>query len=90
MGMPALKLEFEETTVEERSTNLEPAVHHIQSDVTEMKSDIRRLDAKFDAVMASISSLAILTEKGFLKLTLWNIGLTAVLLTVLARGFHWI
>jgi outer membrane murein-binding lipoprotein Lpp len=152
MGMPALKLEFEEITVEERSTSLEPIVVHIQSDVTEMKADIRRLDgkidavdkslsaridavdkslsaridavdkslsaridavdkslsakidrvdgkldafkdstaAKFDAVNASISNLAISTEKGFSKMVLWVIGLVGVLLTVLARGFHWL
>jgi outer membrane murein-binding lipoprotein Lpp len=130
MGMPALQLEFEEIAVEERSTSLEPTVAHIQSDVTEMKADIRRLDgkidavdkslsaridavekslsakidrldgkldafkdstaAKFDAVNASISKLAISTEKGFSKMVLWVIGLVGVLLTVLARGFHWI
>ena len=49
MGMPARKLEFEEITVEDRLGKLESTVAHIQSDVTEMKGDIRRLDAKIDA-----------------------------------------
>ena len=48
MGMPALKLEFEEVTVEDRLTKLESSVERLQSDVSEMKGDIRRLDAKID------------------------------------------
>ncbi len=48
MGMPALKLAFEESTVEERLARLEANVEHIQSDVSEIKGDIRRLDDKID------------------------------------------
>ena len=49
MGKPALKLKFEEVSVEDRLGKLESTVEHIQSDVSEMKGDIRRLDAKIDA-----------------------------------------
>ena len=38
MGMPALKLEFEEVMVEERLARLESHVEHIQSDVSESKA----------------------------------------------------
>jgi peptidoglycan hydrolase CwlO-like protein len=49
MGKPALKLKFEEVSVEDRLGKLESTVEHIQSDVSDMKGDIRRLDAKIDA-----------------------------------------
>jgi predicted nucleic acid-binding Zn-ribbon protein len=112
MGMPALKLEFEEIAVEDRLGRLEVDVKHIQSDISEMKADIRRLDgkidavdkslsakidavdrslsAKIDAVKDSLAAQAVSTEKGFSKMILWVIGLVGVLLTVLARGFHWL
>jgi hypothetical protein len=50
MGMPARKFEFEEVSVEERLARLESNVEHIQSDVSEMKVDIRRLNDKFDGM----------------------------------------
>jgi chromosome segregation ATPase len=50
MGMPARKFEFEEVSVEERLGRLELNVEHIQSDVSEMKVDIRRLNDKIDGV----------------------------------------
>jgi uncharacterized coiled-coil protein SlyX len=50
MGMPARKFEFEEVPVEERLARLESNVEHIQSDVSEMKIDIRRLNDKIDGL----------------------------------------
>jgi chaperonin cofactor prefoldin len=50
MGMPARKFEFEEVSVEERLARLESNVEHIQSDVSEMKVDIRRLNDKIDGM----------------------------------------
>ena len=50
MGMPARKFEFEEISVEERLARLESSVEHIQSDVSEMKVDIRRLNDKIDGM----------------------------------------
>ena len=50
MGMPARKFEFEEVSVEERLARLQSNVEHIQSDVSEMKVDIRRLNDKFDGM----------------------------------------
>jgi predicted nucleic acid-binding Zn-ribbon protein len=99
MGMPARKLEFEEVTVEERLARLESNGEHIQSDVSEIKGDIRRLDAKvdalkdsiaakFDAVNASIAALAVSNEKSVSKLIIWAVGLIATLVT--AHSFHWL
>jgi uncharacterized coiled-coil protein SlyX len=50
MGVPARKFEFEEVSVEERLARLESNVEHIQSDVSEMKVDIRRLNDKIDSL----------------------------------------
>ncbi len=49
MAMPALMLELE-TPVEERVARLEANVEHIRSDISDMKTDIRRLNDKVDAV----------------------------------------
>jgi chromosome segregation ATPase len=49
MAMPALKLELE-IPVEERVARLEEKVEHIQSDVSEIKRDLRRLNDKVDDV----------------------------------------
>ena len=49
MAMPALKFE-PETPVEQRLARLEVSVENIQSDVTEIKTDIRRLVGGIDEV----------------------------------------
>ncbi|HWM69730.1 MAG TPA: hypothetical protein VNO35_24340 [Steroidobacteraceae bacterium] len=49
MAMPALMSELEEP-VEERVAKLEIHVEHIRSDISDMKTDIRRLNDKIDAV----------------------------------------
>jgi chromosome segregation ATPase len=58
MGMPALKLEFEEDTVEDRDrlTKFQSDVEHLQSDVSEIKGDIRLLHGKIDTVDKSLSA----------------------------------
>ena len=54
MAMPAIR--FRENVMEERIARLEVNVEHIQSDITEMKGDIRRLDTKIDAVKTSLDA----------------------------------
>jgi hypothetical protein len=56
MGMPALKLQFEEVSVEERLARLETSVENIHSNVAEMKVDIRRLNDKIDGVDQRLSA----------------------------------
>ena len=55
MAMPALKLELE-MPVEERIARLEANVEHIQTDVAEIKIDIRRLDAEIEAVAKDLTT----------------------------------
>jgi chromosome segregation ATPase len=55
MAMPALMFELE-TPLEERVARLEANVEHIQSDVSDMKIDIRRLGDKIDSVDQKLST----------------------------------
>jgi uncharacterized coiled-coil protein SlyX len=104
MGMPARKFEFEEVPVEERLARLELNVEHIQSDVSEMRVDIRRLNdridavdqkftAKFDSLKDQIAGLALTMEKSHSQLRLWAmtffISMAGGFLTFLARSLHW-
>jgi chromosome segregation ATPase len=54
MAMPALKFELE-TPLEERVGRLEANVEHIQTDVSDIKIDIRRLGDKIDRVDQKLS-----------------------------------
>jgi uncharacterized protein YlxW (UPF0749 family) len=45
-----------ETSMDEHTARLTATVEHIQSDVTEIKGDIRRLDTKIDAVRSELSA----------------------------------
>lgn len=103
MGMPALKLEPEETsvTVEERLARLESNVEHIQSDVSDVKVEIRHLSDKMDDLRDRVddlkdlvANLALATEKSLSKLSLWAIGLYiglgVGLFTFIAHAFHWL
>ncbi len=54
MGAPALKLEPEEF-VEERLARLESDVQHIQSDISDIKGHLLRVDGKIDALAKSTS-----------------------------------
>jgi hypothetical protein len=78
MAMPALMFELE-TPVEERVARLEVNVEHILSDVSDIKTDVRRLNDKIDAVdqrlsgridgvKDSVTSLALAMEKSFAAL----------------------
>jgi septation ring formation regulator EzrA len=93
MGMPARKFEFEEVPVEERLARLESNVEHIQSDVSEMKVDIRRLNDKIDAVKDSIATQSLTMEKSISRLTVWAImlyiSMAGGFLTFLGRSLHW-
>ncbi len=42
---------------EARLTRLEDRAEHLQTDVTDIKSDLRRIDVKLDAVKDSVGSL---------------------------------
>jgi uncharacterized coiled-coil protein SlyX len=50
MNMPTPKLEPRKITTEERLASLEVTVEYLQSYISEIKGDIRRLNDKVDAV----------------------------------------
>jgi hypothetical protein len=54
MALPTRRIEAE-IPMDEHTARLEATVNHIQSDVTEMKGDIRRLDSKIDAQRGELS-----------------------------------
>lgn len=100
MALPAMRLP-RENPVEERISRLEANVEHIQRDVTEIKGDIRRLDAKIDglnarldakidAVKDSVAALALTMEKSIASAKMWAVGLYVALVAGLATGFMWI
>lgn len=83
--------------MEERVARLEANFEHIQSDVSEMKADIRRLDAKVDGVKDSVNALRLETKESFASLKMdriwdriWWLMITAGVLSVMARAFKWI
>jgi peptidoglycan hydrolase CwlO-like protein len=55
MALPAAKFESE-MFMDERMARLEANVEHIQSDVTEIKGDLRQLSAKVDDLKDSMAS----------------------------------
>jgi len=69
MAIPALQAEAE-LFMEERLARLEANVEHIQSDISEMKIDIRRLDTKIDAVKDAVNTLELKVERSLAGLEL--------------------
>ena len=93
MSMPLRKFE-PENPVEQRVARLEAHTEHIQSDVTEVKAGMRRLEGKIDAVKDRMEQgFAALNEKIDRKIA-WVIGLMVTLtLSVVAAGaggFLWL
>lgn len=82
MGLLAKKIDREKP-MEERMARLEAHVEHLQSDLSEVKIDIRRLDVKVDGIKESIASA---------KLWAFALYLTLAggLLAVFARGMGWL
>ncbi len=96
MAIPALAFELEEP-VEERVTKLEVQVEHIQSNISEIKTDIRRLTDKVDAVDGKLTGkidniMEILTslKVGHAHDRVWWLLTCGAMLAVMARGFKWI
>ena len=89
MSMPMRKVEPEKP-VEQRVARIEAHVEHIQSDVTELKVDFRRLAAKVDVLQDKMhDGFAALNDKIDRKVA-WLIGLMVILATGCASGFLWL
>ena len=71
---------------QERFARLESKVEHVQSDVTELKADVRALHAKFDAIKDALSETQ--ASRAFDRV--WWMSIAGGLLAVMARGFKWI
>lgn len=69
--------------MEARIAKLESDVAHIQADISEIKADVREMRGTISGIKDSISSAKVWA------LFLY-IGLAAVILGVLARGFKWL
>lgn len=87
--------------MEERIARLEVTTDHIQSDVTELKANVKQLDSKVDAqgkdLGTKIENLERTMREKLEKLAIgqwanrvWALLLAGVVLGVMARGFHWI
>lgn len=69
--------------MEARIAKLEAHVEHLQSDVSEIKSDVKLLTASTHQISESIASAKVWA-------VLLYIGLAAVMLGVMAKGFGWL
>jgi flagellar motility protein MotE (MotC chaperone) len=93
MTVPARK--FAEDDFMQERTALEERVDHMQRDITELKADFRRLDAKVDAVKDDLTAHRIETRDAIATLRLdlkvgrwvdrvWWLLMSAALLGVMA------
>ena len=80
--------------MEERLARLEEKVDHIQSDVSDLKVEVRRLDEKIDRVgqklTANIDSLLekiVGLQVGRSLDRVWYLPMSAALLWIMARAF---
>lgn len=96
MAVPAKKIE-PERFMEERVARLEANAEHMQSDLSEMKLDIRGIRGEFKELDQRVSSFALKTEQAFAELKIsrmadrvWWLLMSAALLAVMARGFKWL
>jgi predicted nuclease with TOPRIM domain len=69
MAMPALKIE-PESFVEERVAVLEANIEYIRSDISDMKTEMRRLNEKIDGVDQKLSARIDALRDGLANLTL--------------------
>ncbi len=96
MANPARKFEVE-YPLEARITRLEATTDHIQSDVTEIKDNLKRLDAKIDALRDHVATFEGKMRDAFESIRVgramdkvWALLAMGTLLGVMARGFKWI
>lgn len=83
-----------EPLVEERLARLETHAEHLQSDVTELKAHVIRLDTKidtrFDGLRARIDAVNTNLGDRIDTLRSWSIGIAIALLTASIGGTLWL
>jgi uncharacterized protein YoxC len=96
MARPALKFQLEDP-MEERVAKLEANVEHIRSDVSDIKTDVRRLNDKIDGVKKDLSGKidTVIQAIADLKIgraldRVWWLLMSGALLGTMARAFMWI
>jgi len=103
--MNALRQDRPESTVEERIARLEAHVEHILRCLADLKADLKagleRLEARIDKLTQRVDQLEAKyddkldkIDARLTRIIYWALGLyialTATLLGVMARGFHWL
>ena len=77
--------------MEERVARLESDVKHIQSDVSDIKAHLLRIDDKIDLLVKSVSELNVALVKSVSELKIWwLVTLLATVLGAVARALKWI
>jgi uncharacterized protein YlxW (UPF0749 family) len=98
LAMAAAVKEMEKPVQEnERIARLEAHVEHIQADATAIKTDVRKINDKLDALKDVLADFKAETKERFANLNtsraldrVWWLLIAATLLGVMARGFKWI
>ena len=75
---------------EQRLARLESHMEHVQGDIGEIKTNLQRLEGKFDALKDSVGTLRIDMEKRFGEQRVWFLLMGAGILSVIARAFNWL
>lgn len=79
---------------EVRVTRLESDVKHIQSDISEIKVELRRLNDKIDGGKSELGGKIDGIKAELASIKMWAfglyVGLAASLLFVMAQGFKWL
>ncbi|HUI62536.1 MAG TPA: hypothetical protein VLX90_20075 [Steroidobacteraceae bacterium] len=82
--------ELLEVDVNERLARLESDVVHLRSDIGELRADVGEQRAVMDSFRKDFDEFRVDMSGALGSLRTWGLALTGMLLSVLARGFHWI
>lgn len=93
MAMSARKLESEAPNVEPTAGKLEAHLEHMQSDMSDLKTYVNRLNDKIDSIKEALAAIDLRFEKlnsARAYDRIWFLLTAATLLVVMAKGFKWI
>jgi hypothetical protein len=87
MALPRETFEAERF-MDERTARLEATVNHIQSDITELKGDVRRLDARVEALRIELTGKIDTFGVRFDRLQLAMYAVVTGVFGLIARAFE--